>query len=84
MNYIYVLGMAMRIFLAMRIDSDMSDISHRFGYVGYVENIRHMSDIIAPHFSDRQPFRIRMAIPSSHPIPSLSILSTERRGTAMY
>ena len=39
------LGMAMRIFLAMRIDSDMSDI-------------------IAPHFSDRQPFRIRMAIPN--------------------
>ena len=33
------IGMAMRIFLAMRIDSDMSDI-------------------IAPHFSDRQPFRI--------------------------
>ena len=33
----------------------ISDISG-FGY------IRHMLDLIAPHFSDRQSFRIRMAI----------------------
>ena len=66
MNYIYVLGMAMRIFLAMRIDSDMSDISDICRiYPTYVGNIRHMLDFIAPHFSDRQPFCIRMAIPSS-------------------
>ena len=41
--------------------ADIFGDAHPYGYVGY---IRHMSDIIAPHFSDRQPFRIRMAIPS--------------------
>ena len=47
-------------FLAMRIDLDISGYISDISGFGY---IRHMLDLIAPHFSDRQSFRIRMADP---------------------
>ena len=51
MKIISLLGMAMRIYLAMRIDAD-------------IRIIRHMSDILSVNGEVDADIRIRMAIPN--------------------
>ena len=53
LHIVYVLGMAMRIYLPMRIDADIAPYPT---YVGY-------GAIYAAHISDRHPISTRMAIP---------------------